>query len=454
MTGQGPSVAPPPGADTGAERRREQRGWYFYDWANSAFSTTVVTVFLGPYLTSVAEAGAVDGDVTLLGLSVSAESYFPYVVSISVVLQVLLLPLVGAIADRVPRKRLVMGVLAYVGALATMSMFFLAGDNYHLGGALLVVANLAFGASVVVYNSFLPDIADPDERDAVSSRGWALGYLGGGLLLVANLVLYTMRDSLGVSEGDAVRISLLSAGAWWALFTIIPLRRLRDRPPRNAATGASAVTAGFRQLATTFREARGYPMTLLFLLAYLLYNDGIQTVIALAATYGAEELDLSNTTLITAVLVVQLVAFIGALALGRLAYRFGTKRTILGSLVVWAIVVGIAYFLPAGSAVPFYLLAVLIGFVLGGSQALSRSLFSQLIPRSQEAEYFSLYEISERGTSWIGTFLFAVTLDVTGSYRTAIIALVVFFVAGGLVLTRVDIRRAIREAGNPEPAVV
>ena len=444
-------AAPPP--DVG-DRRREQRGWYVYDWANSAFSTTVVTVFLGPYLTDVAKSGAVDGDVSLLGFRVSAESYFPYVISISVILQVLVLPIVGAIADRARRKTAMLALFAYIGAVATMLMYFVVGGNYHLGGLLLVVANVSFGASIVVYNSFLPDIAEPDERDRVSSRGWALGYAGGALLLVLNLALYSFRDSIGIDAGAAARISILSAGIWWGVFTLVPLRRLRNRPPVDAVAGVSVVSAGFRQLGRTFRDARKYPVTLLFLLAYLLYNDGVQTVIALAATYGSEELDLSNDTLIIAVLIVQVVAFFGALALGRMAYRFGAKRVILGSLVLWTVVVAIAYFLPPGRAGIFFLLGALIGFVLGGSQALSRSLFSQLIPRSQEAEYFSLYEISERGTSWLGTFLFALALDVTGSYRTAIIALVVFFVAGGLVLTRVDVRRGIREAGNEPPAVV
>lgn len=436
---------------------RELRAWYAYDWACSAFSTTVVTVFLGPYLSEITSnaAGGDDGSVHPFGITVGAESFFPYVLSLSVLLQVLVLPMVGAIADRTPRKKRMLGLFAYVGAFATMGMYLLEGSNYLLGGGLLLVANIAFGSAVVVYNAYLPDIAGPDQRDAVSAKGWAAGYLGGGLLLVLNLALYTQHERFGVSEGHAVRISILSAGVWWALFTILPMLRLRDRPPTAVVGGGGRVLAGgFRQLRATLREARAFPQTLLFLGAYLLFNDGIQTVIALSATYGERELELARESLIVAILVVQFVAFGGALLLGRLARSYGAKRVILASLVVWTFVVGVAYVLPAGRPLEFFLLAVGIGLVLGGTQSLSRSLFSQLIPRGKEAEYFGLYEISERGTSWLGTALFGLALQFTDSYRIAIVSLVVFFVAGFVLLLKVDVARAIAEAGNPVPTRV
>jgi MFS transporter, UMF1 family len=434
-------------------RRRQQRAWYVYDWANSAYITTVVTVFLGPYLTSVTEeAAGADGFVHPLGVPVRAGSYFPYLVSLSVALSVVLMPLVGAIADRTQRKRELLGLFAYIGALATMGLYFVRGSAYLAGGLLFVVANVAYSISIVVYNSFLPDIATPEERDDVSSRGWGVGYLGGFLLLATNLALFTARDSLGLSEGDAARISVLSAGVWWALFTVVPLLGLRSRrtvPP--IAPGTSVLVAGFRQLAITLREVRALPLTLFFLVAYVFYNDGIQTVIALAAVYGDEELRLGSQTLIVAILMVQFVAFVGALALGRLARVIGPKRTVLGSLVAWTVTVTIGYFVPAREPVLFFLLAALIGFVLGGSQALSRSLFSQLIPQGKEAEYFSLYEISDRGTSWFGPLLFGIVYQTTGSYRAAIISLVVFFVGGFFLLLKVPMREAIVAAGNTPP---
>jgi UMF1 family MFS transporter len=335
-----------------------------------------------------------------------------------------------------------------------MAMFFVAEERYLLGAGLFMVANLCFGAATVVYYSWLPDLASPDERDAVSSRGWAIGYLGGALLLAANLALFTMHDSLGLSESESVRICLASAGVWWAGFTVVSVSLLRNRCPRDvdpADAAAGTFSGGFRQLSATLRDLRRYPLTLWFLGAYLLFNDGVQTVITVSAQYGAEQLELSQTTLVSAILLVQVVAFAGALALGRIAAAIGAKRTVLGALVAWTGVLVAAYFLQAGAAVQFYGLAVLIGFVMGGTQALSRSLFSQLIPPGKEAEYFGFYEISDRGTSWLGPFLFAFTYQLSGSYRYAIFSLVFFFVVGGFLLAKLNMRQAIVEAGNTPP---
>ncbi|MFI9175765.1 MFS transporter [Streptomyces lincolnensis] len=442
-------------ADGTAERRREQRGWYFYDWACSVYSTSVLTVFLGPYLTSVAENAAdADGFVHPLGIPVRAGSFFAYSVSLSVIVAVLVMPLVGAAADRSGRKKPLLAVAAYTGAAATTAMFFLGGDRYLLGGVLLIVANAAQSVASMLYNSYLPQIAAPEERDAVSSRGWAFGYAAGSLVLVVNLVLYTGHESFGLTESAAVRICLASAGLWWGGFALVPLRRLRDRRVESKTPGEAAGEAavpGFRRLAATIRDMRRHPLTLAFLLAYLVYNDGIQTVISQASIYGSEELGLGQSTLIVAVLLVQVLAVAGALGMGRLARIYGAKRTILGSLIAWTATLAAGYFLPAGAPVWFFALAAGIGLVLGGSQALSRSLFSHLVPPGKEAEYFSAYELSDRGMSWLGPLLFGFTYQLTGSYRDAIISLVAFFVLGFLLLARVPVRQAISDAGNPVP---
>ncbi|MCX5138905.1 MULTISPECIES: MFS transporter [unclassified Streptomyces] len=436
------------------ERRREQRGWYFYDFACSVYSTSVVTVFLGPYLTSVAKAASdAEGYVHPLGIPVRAGSLFAYTISASLVLAVILMPMAGAAADRTGRKKPLLAVAAYTGATATAAMFFLDGHRYLLGAFLLIVANASISVSMVLYNAYLPQIAEPDERDAVSSRGWAFGYTSGALVLVLNLILYTGHDSFGLSESDAVRICLASAGVWWGAFTVIPLRRLRDRamPGGGEAAGSGAVGAGWRQLRATLRDMRRHPLTLSFLLAYLVYNDGVQTVISQASVYGSEELGLDQTTLITAVLLVQVLAVAGALGMGRMARVHGAKHTILGSLVVWTLILVAGYFLPADSPVFFYALAAAIGLVLGGSQALSRSLYSHLVPRGKEAEYFSAYEMSDRGLSWLGPLVFGLAYQLTGSYRDAIISLVIFFVIGSVLLARVPVRQAVAAAGNPVP---
>jgi UMF1 family MFS transporter len=459
------TVARPGGQTTEQERRREQRAWYFYDWANSAYVTTVGTVLFAPYLTAVAERAACGPgvsddnpchtDLHVLGLDVSAGSLVFYVVTVATILSAVLLPIVGAIADRSASKRRLLAGFAWAGSLAAAAMFFVAGSDWQLGAVLLLLANMCLGASLVVYDSILVEIATPDERDAVSSRGWALGYLGGAVLLSVNLVVVTLHDTFGLSEGMAVRLSLLSAALWWAGFTWIPYRGIRDRPPVGAVPESGGLgRQSFGQLADTLRHLRGYPVTLTFLLAYLFYNDGIQTVIVAASTYGDKQLGFGTSVLIATILLVQFVAFFGALLFGRAAGRYGSRMTILVGLAIWMLVVTIGFFLPRKEIVPFLTLAVLIGLVLGGTQALSRSFYSQLIPKGREAEYFSLYQACERGTSWLGTLVFGLVHQWTDSYRPAILALIAFFAVGMVLLSRVDARRGIAEAGNVAPAVV
>jgi len=436
-------------------KKSVRRSWYLYDWANSAFSTTVISLFIGPYLTSVAESGAdASGMISLWGLDMRPGSLYPYAVSFSVFAQVFLLPIVGGIADRIKSRNGLLAIFAYIGSISTMFLYFVKDGRYALGAFLLIVANISFGAALVVANSYLQDLAAPDKRDTVSSRGWAFGYAGGGLLLLLNLVLYAGYESFGVTQGEAVRISLMSAGVWWAIFTIITVRGLRSLNRPVGAVGSQALTAGFKELKVTLKDVRKYPETLKFLIAYLFYNDGIQTVIAISGTYAILELKLTEISLVFAILLVQITALIGALLLGRLSNSIGAKKVILLTLVIWTVMVIITYALPAGQQNPYLVIAAGIGFVLGGSQALSRSLYSQVIPRSREAQYFSFYEISERGTSWLGTFAFGVAFGLTGSYRQSVLLIIAFFIVGGLLLLRVNIRQAITESGNPQPTVV
>ncbi len=428
--------------------RREQYAWYFYDWANSAFPATVLTVFIGPYLTTVTKAAGIGGFVYPLGIKIAAESFFPYVVSLSVLLQVLFLPLLGAIADHTHFKKQMLAFFAYLGAFATMGMYFLQGTNYLLGGALFVIANLGFGASIVFYNAFLVDIARPEERDRVSSMGWAVGYIGGGLLLALNLLLFAKASDLGLSIAEAVRINLASAGLWWAIFTVIPLLALkRHQAVKQLAPGERYLTVGLKQLRNTLGKIRAHPHALLFLVAYLIYNDGIQTVISLASVFGQEELGLGMATLTTVILMVQFIGFVGAVLFNYVAQAVGAKRAIIISLVIWIGTLIYAYaFLK--TTLDFYLMAAAIAIVLGGSQALSRSVYSLMIPRGQESEYFGLYEISDKGTSWFGPLLFGLALQFTGSYRVAILSLIFFFGVGLLLLLKVNVRQGALDAGN------
>ena len=450
------------------DRRRDQRAWCWYDWANSVFPTSIVTVFGSLYLTTVAKHDAlaaghpcptrnalVNCDISLFGLVFPAGSLFDYLLAASTLLQVLILPLTGAIADRTQHKRVMLGLFAFTGATATALLALVTGTNWRLGVVLFITATTGYYASVVVYYSVLPEIATPDERDRLSARGWAFGYLGGGLALALNLATYLGRDALGLSEAAAVRLCFVTAGLWWAAFTFIPLSRMRRyQPPQGYERGLQVVSAGFRQLTGTLRSARAYPLTLGFLAAYLIYTDGISTVASVAGQYGDLELGLASSTLIGTILMVQFVAFIGALVHGWAARRFGAKRTIMGSLLVWVAVIIAAFFVQAGDRLQFYAVAIGIGLVLGGTNALSRSLFSQLVPAGKEAEYFSVYEIGEQATSTVGPLLFGVIGAATGSFRPAILSLVGFFLVGFVLISLIPIRRAIRAVGNPQPAVV
>ncbi len=311
------------------------------------------------------------------------------------------------------------------------------------------------GASVVVNDSILPLISTQEERDRVSSRGWAFGYLGGGILLVLNLATVLGADTLGITENLAMRISILSAAIWWAGFTLVPFMRLRNYDPANLVPEqGSVVRQSIGQLWATMKEMRQYPMTLTFLVAYLFFNDGIQTVISQSAVYLTEELLFESDVLIFLVLIVQFVGVVGALVFGKAAERKGTKPTILVGLGFWMVIVTAAYFIPQQRLLPFLVLATAIGLVLGGTQALARSYFSLLIPKGREAEYFGFYHAMERGTSWFGALTFGIVYQLTNSYRPAIFSLIFFFVIGGALLMRVDTARGIREAGNEVPAVI
>jgi UMF1 family MFS transporter len=425
-----------------------------YDWANSAFQTTVVTVLAGPYLTALAQRDVGrNGVVVSLGPfgSVTALSLFPYCISTSVFLQVLLLPALGAIADYSQLKKRLMAAFCYAGVAATCLLFFVTGHRYLSGGLLLVAANFAFGVTIVLYNAFLNDITTEDQRDRVSSLGYALGYLGGGLLLAANLALVSASDRLGISRELAVRLSLLSAGAWWGGFAVITFARLRTRPLGRARGQRSYVAIGVSELRALWWELRRLPQTRRFLVAYMAFNDAIQTVISVASVFLAQELFVSRglpaneAFLMGLVLMVQFVAFGGALLFERLAIILTTKNALLLSLLIWTGIVVYAYgFLQTvGQA---WMMGAVLAIVLGGSQALSRSLFSRMIPAGHEAAFFGVYEITERGTSWIGPLLFGVVAGTTGSYRQAILSLVVLVVAGMVTLSATDTDRAIQDA--------
>ena len=432
---------------------RELFGWKMYDWANSAFYTTVVGALFSPYLTRLAQTAVGENGVVLhlgpLG-AVTAKSLPTLCVSISVGAQVFLLPILGALGDYSDLKKRLMAVFCYIAVVANCLMFFVKEDLYLLGGVLFIIANVGFGAALVFYNAFLPEIATDDQTDKVSSRGFAYGYLGGAILLVLNLVLVLRAEQLGMSTGLAVRLSLASAGIWWGGFALITFALLKSRPKKKSLPkGKGYITAGFSELVDTFKELRRLPLTARYLLGYLLYNDGIQTVVFASSAFLEQELFPQGNPvfLLEIFLMVQFVAVAGALLFERLAYLIKTKNAIIVSLVIWSGIVVYAYaFL--NSVPEAWVMAAVIAIVLGGSQALSRSLFSRMIPEGKEASFFGLYEVSERGTSWMGPLLFSIVIARTGSYRLALLSLIFFFVVGLIVLWITDTDRGVREASQ------
>lgn len=440
--------------------KKEIFGWLTYDWANSAFYTTVVTVLVGPYLTSMAQADVGKGGVVLslgpLG-SITSDNMVTSALGMSIFLQVFLLPFLGSIADYTNLKKKMMAAFCYLGVIASSLLFFIKGDSYLWGCSLLVVANMSFAAANVFYNAYLIDLTSEDRRDRVSSYGFAAGYLGGVIMLILNLALINYAEAFGMTTGSAVRISMLSASLWWGLFSIITFRLIRSREAvKERESDEPMIVIGFIETWRTLKELVGLKHTLLFLMAYLLYNDGIQTVILNSSIFLSQELFVANglepdqSFLLGIFLIAQVAALFGAIVFERIARIIGSKKTILLSLLIWCGIVIYAYgFLTNKNQA--MIMAIFIGLVLGSAQALSRSLYSQMIPKNRESSFFGIYEISEKGTSWLGNLVFAVVVGITGSFRPAILALIFFFVTGSIILLFTNTEKAIREAGNLTP---
>jgi UMF1 family MFS transporter len=440
--------------------RKEIFGWIMYDWANSAFFTTTVGVLIGPYLISLAEkaVGAEGVVLDLFLFKVTPKGLPAFCITLSVLSMIVLLPVLGAIADYTNLKKALMAFFCYLGVVTSALLFFVSdASSYVWAGVFLIVSNMSFAAANVFYNAFLIDITTEDMRDRVSSYGYATGYLGGVVMLLANILLISNAESLGISTGMAVRISFLLASLWWGLFALITFALVRSRGAAKAIPeNTHLVTAGFKEIWATLKELVRLRYTKRFLIAYLFYNDGIQTVILQSSVFISYELFTSkglpedNSFLLLIFLVAQISALVGAIVFERVARVIGAKKTIMLSLVVWCAIVIYAYgfFQSKWQA---WLMGACIGLVLGAAQALSRSLYSQMIPKGREASFFGLYEISEKGTSWMGTLLFTIIVGATGSFRHAILGLMVFFIVGSLILLFTDTTRAIHEAGNLTP---
>ncbi len=422
--------------------RPELRAWAMYDWANSAFMVTIVTAVFPIYFSSVAAADLEPA---------TASFRFAVTTTLALTFVAVLAPVLGALADFAGIKKKMLGACVGLGVVATACMFFIQQGDWVLAALLFAFANIGVTSSLVFADSLLPHIASPAELDRVSTAGYALGYLGGGLLLVVNLAWIQQPELFGLSGAAlASRLSFLSVAIWWLGFSI-PLFRKVPEPPRTLEAdehaGESAIRASFVRLGETLRELRGYRQASLMLLAFLVYNDGIGTIIRMATTFGTE-IGLEQGDLITAVVLVQFVGVPFAFVFGQLAARIGAKRAIFLSLVVYTVISVLAYGMT--TATGFYALALLVGMVQGGSQALSRSLFASMVPRHKSAEFFGFFGVFEKFAGIIGPGVFAVMILLTGSSRGAILSLITFFVVGGLLLSRVDVEAGQAAARRAE----
>lgn len=437
---------------------RELFSWTAYAWANHGWVTTVGTVLIGPWLLALAKNDAGSGRATLFSIGpwhLSASAYPSFVLAAAALLQILVLPALGASADALSAKKRILHWTCLLGAGIAALLATTGGSAWLYAGLLFLAGNILFGASDVVYNAFLPQISTPARRNRASSRGFAAGYLGGGILLALDLALLQVHDAVGISQSTAVRLCYVSAGLWWAGFGVYAIAGLHERghgPQRTPSAFWSGVGPGFAELRTTLALLRTMPHASRYLLGYLFFSDAISAVIALSSTYLTHELYADDATkaasfLFALILLIQFLAVGGSLLFARIARRTGTKNAILISLVIWCGVVVYAYAVLHTKAQAM-LMGVVIALVLGGSQALSRSLYSQMVPRGREATFFGLYEICDRGTSWLAPLLFTVVVSATGSFRQAILSLIALFAIGIVLLILTDVDRARAEAAD------
>ncbi|HJU80614.1 MAG TPA: MFS transporter [Acidimicrobiia bacterium] len=423
--------------------RRSIFGWAMYDWANSAYTTTTLAVLLPAIFTGEIMP---EGGVTVFGRTVDGESLFSYMVSAAALVAFVLSPVMGAVGDFAARKLRFLRTFAYTGALLSLLFALMGPGDVWLTVILFLVVETCWAVAAVFYDSLLPHLTTNETIDRISSRGYAFGYLGGGIQFLISLLLIQLSpDSFAAI---AARIAIVMAGLWWLGFAVFAFRRLREPGvaeslPAGARPGfVTYARIGFARTGNTIARLRKFPQLLLFLVAFLLYNDGVQTVISISAAFATETLRLDTADVALAFLVVQIVAFGGALLFGWIAGKIGPKRAIMVSLVLWTGVSILGYSLPEESFVPFLGLAASVGLVLGGTQALSRSLYGSMIPEQASAEFYGFYSVFSKFAAIWGPLLFGIVNQVTGSSRQAILSLIAFFALGFILLAFVNIDQA------------
>lgn len=414
--------------------KKTVRAWIWYDWANSAFATTMIAAVMPIFFSDVAAN-------TLS--KTTATAYWGYTESIALVLLVLLSPILGSIADRAGRKKQFLRFFTYVGITASLLMATIGEGEWIWAVILIIIGTLAFACSNIFYDAFLPEIAEEKDRDMVSSKGYAFGYIGGGVLLALQLVLIQKPEWFGLTTVSATQIAFASVGVWWFLFSLPLFRNVKETPKKQTESILQLSKNSILQVIQTIKQLPKYPELLRFLVAFWFFNDGINTIIKMATIYG-REIGIGTSDLIFALLITQFIGLPFTLLFGKFASWFGSKHTLIITIIVYLFIVVFGYGM--SSAFHFYVLAILVGVVQGGSQALSRSIYSQLVPAGRSAEFFGFYGLSSKFSAIFGPFVFGLAGQLTGSSRFGILSLAVFFIIGIILLWGLNIEKGKQEA--------
>jgi len=418
--------------------RKTVNSWALYHWADNAFATTVMAAILPVYYSHVAASGLTAN---------TATAYWGYTTTITVIVSALMAPVVGTLANLLGLRKRMLLLFAALGIFTAAFLYFVKTGDWLMASVIFIVSNIGFALADVMHDSLLPHVARVGDLDRVSSRGFALGYLGGGILLAINVAMIQLMSDKGL----AARLSFLSVSVWWAVFTIPLILNVREPgSDKSVSPGGSTFLAGYSLLRHTFSNIKRYRQLMIFLIAFLIYNDGVGTIIRMATIYGAE-LGIGRSTLIGALLMTLIIGVPFSLFFGWLANFIGAKKCIYICLFVYTLISIGGYFIKSG--LDFWILAFMVGTVQGGAQALSRSLYGSMIPKAKTAEFFGFYGMSSRIGGFMGPLLFAVVSQTTGNSRYSIVAVVIFFIAGGILLTRVDVDEGVRVAREDDSGV-
>ncbi|MEB3278104.1 MAG: MFS transporter [Lyngbya sp.] len=436
-----------------SNNQKEIFGWLMYDWANSAYITTVVVAVLPAYFAGVVVP---KGGVTFAGTVYSATTIWGFLISLSAFIVFLIAPVMGAVSDFSASKKKFLTAFCYSGSLATCLLFFCQAGDLVQTIILFLIAQIGFVSANIFYDAFLPSIASEDQIDWISGKGFAYGYVGGGLQFALSLGLIAGHQALGISAELAARLAILMAGLWWGGFSIFTALYLKEAPTvetlpveyRHLPSELAYLKVGIVRTVVTLRKLKAFKQLLYFLIAYMIYNNGIQTVITMATIYGTEELNFSTNVLMITLLVIQFVSVAGALAFSKLAEKISAKKALMVSLLGWSFVVIYAYFLTTPTE--YFILGGIVGLVQGGSQSLSRSFYGSIIPVHASAEFYGFYSVFNKGSAIIGPLVFALIRQFTGTSRSAILSLIVFFILGLIILAGVNVKQAkAAKAANP-----